>query len=1074
LRDRTPRWLLYLMTAVVALLWVSAFFVFRGIHSAPVESPAGPISFCPHTASGEAWSPFLGSVGVNLRSSELQEPVLNRALDLLAANGVGWVRFTLPWDLLEPSPGSFDWAWSDQIFQSLAQHPGLVPLVVLDRSPAWARAESDYENEFAPPHERQDFGAFAGEVARRYGSQLRYYQVWNEPNIAPHWGARPVDPADYLGLLREAATQIRSADPDAEIVLAGLAPTVEQGGANLSDLAYLDALYNLSARQWFDAVAAQPFGFSQVAAAAPAADSLNFARVSLLRDVMNRHGDFCTPLWATSFGWNSAAGGDEGSLSLWGQVTEAEQADYLRDAAEIARLQAAQIGPLFWAAFCPSGVDDVSWKGFSLCAEGSDLLAGSFEPGPAWSALVEADTAPAILPPGDHPVNHPALHYQGNWRVTPQASDPARDSASGLWLDFYGTDLGLRVQGGPYWAFYRVWVDDAPANALPKDESGISYLVLHDPLSEIRSIPVATGLALGQHRMRLEAVGGWGQWPLQGIYVGNFASAAPWPAWLLLAAAMLGTALWTGLLRAQLPRLTARVSVDGAPVAEVPELHPGLSTAANVLQGGWLWVVGAGLVLLLFLSPWLIIDLLAIAVLGLLFVIRPDLSLPLIAASIPFWPRPEHLLHWQFSLYEILVSLAAVALVARWTLRFVLERVRRPASRPGWGRLYAGAAASLGVTAPASGTPRRMPRVRGLDWPVLALLAVGFLAVLFAQRTDVAMGEFRTVFLGGALFYWLITRVPVPAARRRGAFSPWPVLNGLVVGAVIVSIVAIWQLVSGQGRVAVEGVWRVRAFYGSPNNLALLLDRVIPVVLAIAAFGGRFGGPAVGSVRWGRRIRWFYGLAALIMVVACAATFSKGALLLGLPVGVGLVLILGAWKTRRRWPLVLLGCLAVLGIAAFAWLARTPRFAGLLNFTAGTSFFRLKLWQGALHMALDHPWLGVGPDNFLYAYRTRYVLPSAWQELNLSHPHNIVLDLWTRLGVPGLIVGAWAIWAGARRAWRLVREADDVIWPIALGLLAGLAATVAHGMIDNSLFLVDLMAVFMLSLGLLQRLTLRD
>jgi O-antigen ligase len=423
----------------------------------------------------------------------------------------------------------------------------------------------------------------------------------------------------------------------------------------------------------------------------------------------------------------------------------------------------------------------------------------------------------------------------------------------------------------------------------------------------------------------------------------------------------------------------------------------------------------------------------------LLFVIRPDLSLPLIAASIPFWPRPEHLLHWQFSLYEILVSLAAVALVARWTLRFVLERVRRPASRPGWGRLYAGAAASLGVTAPASGTPRRMPRVRGLDWPVLALLAVGFLAVLFAQRTDVAMGEFRTVFLGGALFYWLITRVPVPAARRRGAFSPWPVLNGLVVGAVIVSIVAIWQLVSGQGRVAVEGVWRVRAFYGSPNNLAL-----------------------------------FYGLAALIMVVACAATFSKGALLLGLPVGVGLVLILGAWKTRRRWPLVLLGCLAVLGLAAFAWLARTPRFAGLLNFTAGTSFFRLKLWQGALHMALDHPWLGVGPDNFLYAYRTRYVLPSAWQELNLSHPHNIVLDLWTRLGVPGLIVGAWAIWAGARRAWRLVREADDVIWPIALGLLAGLAATVAHGMIDNSLFLVDLMAVFMLSLGLLQRLTLRD
>ncbi len=38
-------------------------------------------------------------------------------------------------------------------------------------------------------------------------------------------------------------------------------------------------------------------------------------------------------------------------------------------------------------------------------------------------------------------------------------------------------------------------------------------------------------------------------------------------------------------------------------------------------------------------------------------------------------------------------------------------------------------------------------------------------------------------------------------------------------------------------------------------------------------------------------------------------------------------------------------------------------------------------------------------------------------------------------------------------------------------VLQGLAVMVGHGLIDNSLFLVDLMAIFMLSLGLLQRLT---
>ncbi len=86
---------------------------------------------------------------------------------------------------------------------------------------------------------------FARAVAERYGDTFTYYQVWDEPNIAPHWGAKGADPVDYLGLLREAAVNIRAADPGAQIVAAALAPTTEGGGANLSDVAYLDRLYAL-------------------------------------------------------------------------------------------------------------------------------------------------------------------------------------------------------------------------------------------------------------------------------------------------------------------------------------------------------------------------------------------------------------------------------------------------------------------------------------------------------------------------------------------------------------------------------------------------------------------------------------------------------------------------------------------------------------------------------------------------------------------------------------------------------------------------------------------------------------
>jgi len=205
------------------------------------------------------------------------------------------------------------------------------------------------------------------------------------------------------------------------------------------------------------------------------------------------------------------------------------------------------------------------------------------------------------------------------------------------------------------------------------------------------------------------------------------------------------------------------------------------------------------------------------------------------------------------------------------------------------------------------------------------------------------------------------------------------------------------------------------------------------------------------------------------MLLACVVTYSKGALLIGLPVGLAVVLLGGAWRGHQRWPLWALAGLALAGGAGLILLTRTPRFADLTNFDAGTGFFRLKLWQSAWNMLWDHPWLGVGPDNFLYAYRTRYVLPSAWQELNLSHPHNLLLDLGTRLGVVGALVGVWALAAVIRRAWRLFRAGDGATWPLALGLLAGLLATVVHGLLDNSLFLIDLMALFALAAAVVGR-----
>jgi O-antigen ligase len=124
--------------------------------------------------------------------------------------------------------------------------------------------------------------------------------------------------------------------------------------------------------------------------------------------------------------------------------------------------------------------------------------------------------------------------------------------------------------------------------------------------------------------------------------------------------------------------------------------------------------------------------------------------------------------------------------------------------------------------------------------------------------------------------------------------------------------------------------------------------------------------------------------------------------------------------------------------------------------------------------------------------------------LNLSHPHNVFLDLWTRLGLVGLLAGiaalvttfvaGWRLFASshaddvsvrqglqvagspdsAQKALRAPRQGGRAAWPVALGLLGGLAATAAHGLIDNSLFLPDLMGWFVAAAGIFWLLMVRE
>jgi O-antigen ligase len=852
-----------------------------------------------------------------------------------------------------------------------------------------------------------------------------YYQVWDEPNLADHWGGGPVSPPAYADLLARTATLIRQADPGARILLAGLAPTVETGPQNLSDVRYLDQLYQAGAAPYFDVAAGKPYGFDTGPGDRRASEQvLNFSRFILLREVMVRHGDTGKPLWASHWGWNALPPAWQGAPSLWGQTDEATQATRTVQALDRARVEWPWCGVMFLEHYQPSvPLNDPHW-GFALVGRDG-------APRPVYDAVAAwAAALPDVARPGGYPADNPWAVYEGDWRLGDLGAAVGSDGGRAAFR-FDGASVALTVRRGPYRAFLYISVDGAPANALPRDPVGRAYTPLYDNVPAIATVPLATGLAPGPHTVEIVAEGEQSQWALVDWRVGvePVRDGFGWKLAGLIAAGLAFAALLIHAAR-QVPWAVLGRRILAWPEWAQVTLAVGL-TGLLWLTAGASWGRGWG-------SPWLAASLLLLPALAALFALRPDLGLALVALTAPFYLHPGNMLYRAVSLPEVLVVLCGAGVLVRRSGG--ARETRRQGDR--------------GKTSTF------------LDFAVLLLVLAAIVAGVAAADKRAALFELRAVFLLPALYYLLLRKAPLDERARRRLVDGW------ILGAVGVALVGLVQYALGRNLVAAEGgLPRLQSVYFSPNNVGLYLGRVWPVMVAVALWEKR-----------GRR-HTLYALALLPVTLALVLSFSRGALLLGIPAA---LLVMG-WRAGGKWRWMALA-LVVSGALLLIPLLRVPRFASLLDLREGSTFFRLELWKSTLAMIRDHPLFGVGPGNFQIAYRTRYILPTAWAEPNLEHPHSIYLDHWTRLGLLGVLAGALVqvgFWrslvqgskpSSARASQTMGSHheqsaaAQDApgtgAASLSIGLAGSMAALLAHGLVDNTLFFPDLALVFFLTLAL--------
>jgi hypothetical protein len=509
--------ILLLLVAVLATVWRV-----RAVQSAP---PAPEASHAARSIPFSDVRPF----GANFfLDHEVEAWKKKQTVEMAAEAGLGWAKQHFPWSDIEPSPGVYSWRKYDEMVNLYRDH-GIQVIARLDWPPAWVEPAAwvrpeDRGKVNAPPADAEAFGRFVAETVRHFSGRVRFFQIWNEPNLLAEWGANeehPVDPAEYARLLAVASRAARAVDPNVVILSAPLAINLElvnQRG-NSSDLTYLDGLYAAGAAPDFDILSANAFGMDRPPEDAPGAAVLNFRRIELQRAIMERHGDSDKAVWFNEYGWNAAP---PTVASPWQQVSEAEQADWT-----VAGVAWANAHWPWAGAFCNWYFRQWGQRTPDMADYYFGMVDVTFRPRPVYGAVRAAGAALAEAVPGDwaelsSPVRLADLDTW-RWHWADGADDrnalTALDPGALATFRFHGSSVAMRVRSPAAGAAVRFAIDQPGVDVRTEGE----LLRLPQSAGEWTWVTLADGLPNRSHTLVLSEASAAGS----ALSIDGFRVAAP-------------------------------------------------------------------------------------------------------------------------------------------------------------------------------------------------------------------------------------------------------------------------------------------------------------------------------------------------------------------------------------------------------------------------------------------------------------------------------------------------------------------------------------------------------------------
>ncbi|MDR0870110.1 MAG: beta-galactosidase [Planctomycetaceae bacterium] len=160
-------------------------------------------------------------------------------LELMYNAGFRLVRTDFSWSRIEPEKGTWKFDTHDDIVKQTQQNGLQILGLLIDHGVDWA----------APAHQHlDDWLEYVEKTVRRYKDSIRYWEVWNEPNIERFW--RYPSGKDYATLLSATYKKIKEIDPGITVLSAGTA---------LLPMKFIEEMLQEQASNSFDVFCIHPY-----------------------------------------------------------------------------------------------------------------------------------------------------------------------------------------------------------------------------------------------------------------------------------------------------------------------------------------------------------------------------------------------------------------------------------------------------------------------------------------------------------------------------------------------------------------------------------------------------------------------------------------------------------------------------------------------------------------------------------------------------------------------------------------------------------------------------------------------